>query len=141
MKWRKPSDALVELFAAVTPGPPAVSRKMFGFPAAFVHGNMFMGLHQEDMLLRLPEDARTELLAVRGAHTFEPMPGRPMREYVVLPPSLLDNRDKLAAWVNKALRYGLSLPPKDKSKKTRPAKAPAKKAAAVKKAPKAKSKP
>jgi TfoX/Sxy family transcriptional regulator of competence genes len=114
MKWRKPSEELTRIFAEVTPGPPATPRKMFGFPAAFVNGNMFMGLHQEDMVLRLPEDARTELLKTSGARIFEPMPGRPMREYVVVPPALLKDRGKLTAWARKALEYGSSLPPKSK---------------------------
>ena len=124
MKWRKPSDELIKTFESVVPGPPAVPRKMFGFPAAFVNGNMFMGLHQEDMLLRLPDEPRAELLKISGAHIFEPMPGRPMREYVVVPPSLLADRKKLTAWVAKALEYGLTLKPKAKSKKSPAKKSP-----------------
>lgn len=115
MKWRKPSEELISTFEAVIPGPPAVARKMFGFPAAFVNGNMFMGLHQEDMVLRLPEESRTKLLETSGARIFEPMPGRPMREYVVVPPSLLKNHTKLSAWAQKALDYGRSLAPKSKN--------------------------
>lgn len=111
MKWRKPSEELIKLFEEVTPAPPATSKKMFGFPAAFVNDNMFMGLHQEDMILRLPEDLRAELLKM-NARIFEPMPGRPMREYVVVPPSMLRDRKKLSSWAQKALEYGLSLPPK-----------------------------
>ncbi len=114
MKWRKPSPELIHAFEAVIPGPPAVQRQMFGFPAAFVNGNMFMGLHQEDMILRLPEDCRTELLKVSGARVFEPMPGRPMHEYIVVPPSILADRYRLASWAEKARDYGLTLKPKDK---------------------------
>src|SRR5215510_15391221 len=93
-------------------------RKMFGFPAAFVNGNLFMGLHQEDMLLRLPEEDRTRLLQTAGARIFEPMPGWPMQEYVVIPPSLLNDRKKLELWVAKALEYAVTLKPKAKSKKS-----------------------
>lgn len=112
MKWRKPSPELIETFESVFPGPPAVARKMFGFPAGFVNGNMFMGLHQEDMIVRLPEQLRTELLQIKGARIFEPMPGRPMREYVVVPHLLLSDPGKLSLWVAKALEYGSSLKPK-----------------------------
>jgi len=107
---------------------------MFGFPAAFINGNMFMGLHQEDMVLRLPDDARTELLRTTGARIFEPMPGRPMREYVVVPPALLKDRTKLSAWARRALEYSSSLPPKVK-------KAAAKKGGAAKKTTGTKKKP
>ena len=96
MKWRKSPDELVATFESVMPDAPAVMRKMFGFPAAFVHGNLFMGLHQENMILRLPEEHRTELLAIEGASLLEPMPGRPMREYVVVPLSIVQNPEKLS---------------------------------------------
>jgi len=62
----------VEVFEAVFPGSPAVARQMFGYPAGFVNGNMFMGLHQENLVLRLPDGPRAELLGMEGAATFEP---------------------------------------------------------------------
>jgi len=116
MKWRKSPEELVKTFESVMPSAPAVMRKMFGFPAGFIHGNMFMGLHQENMILRLPEKSRTELLAVGGAKLFEPMPGRPMREYLVVPASIVHNREKLGKWVSEALEYATSLEPKTKTK-------------------------
>src|SRR5579859_4616972 len=111
MQWRKSSQQLIDTCDAVVPGPPATPRKMFGYPAAFVTGNMFMGLFQEDMILRLPEAERSELLKV-GGRIFEPMPGRPMREYVAVPPALLASHEKLRPCVAKALEYGASLKPK-----------------------------
>jgi TfoX/Sxy family transcriptional regulator of competence genes len=123
---QKSPPELIDLFHAVMPGPPATGRKMFGYPAGFVNGNMFIGLFQEEMILRLPENARHELLKVSGAKQFEPMPGRPMKEYVSLPKSLMDNRKELKTWIAKALEYGTSLKPKSKPKKG--AAAPKKKA-------------
>ena len=115
VKWRKSSPKLIATFEAVAPGPPAVRRKMFGYPAAFVNGNMFMGLFQEEMFLRLPEDVRAKIAKDDWKH-FEPMPGRPMGEYMVVPESLLDQEDRLRQWVTKALLYGESLKPKTKAK-------------------------
>jgi hypothetical protein len=112
VKWKKSSPELVETFQAVVPGPPATVRPMFGFPAAFVHGNMFMGLHQDDLIVRLPEGQRRELLALTGARVFEPMPGRPMSEYVVVPRAMHSDRAALRAWAARALAFGTSLPPK-----------------------------
>ena len=109
MRWRKSPEELVAAFLSVMPGAPAVMRKMFGFPAGFIHGNMFMGLHQENMILRLPEKSRTELLAVGGAILFEPMSGRPMREYVVVPVSIVHDPEKLGQRVSRALEYATSL--------------------------------
>lgn len=123
MKWKKSPPELIEKFDASVPGPPAVRRSMFGYPAAFVNGNMFMGLHQSDMVLRLSPKERQEFLQLTGARLFEPMPGRPMREYVVVPPAVLLEREKLTEWVTKALEYGGSLKPKEKkfaSRKPKP---------------------
>ena len=123
MKLQKSPQELIDLFAGVMPGPPATGRKMFGFPAGFVNGNMFMGLFQDEMILRLGEKDRQELLKTSGARLFEPMPGRPMKEYVSIPRSLRGDRKELGAWVAKALTYGLSLKPKSKAKKAGKAKA------------------
>ena len=118
--WTKSPPELVEVFEAVFPGPPAVARQMFGYPAGFVNGNMFMGLHQHNMVLRLPDGPRAELLAMEGAATFEPMAGRPMKEYVVVPATLLAAPEALEPWVTKALAHGASLPPKAVKAKAKP---------------------
>lgn len=120
MKWKKPPPELTALFDAVAPTPPlAERRQMFGYPCCFVNGNMFAGLHQENMMLRLPDGQRKELLKVKGVRVFEPMPGRPMREYVAVPPSLLADHDALRGWMAKSLEYARSLPAKAKKAKTR----------------------
>jgi TfoX/Sxy family transcriptional regulator of competence genes len=124
--WTKSPPELVEVFEAVFPGPPAVARQMFGYPAGFVNGNMFMGLHQHNMVLRLPDGPRAELLAMEGAATFEPMAGRPMKEYVVVPAILLAVPEDLEAWVAKALAHGASLPAKAAKAKAAKAKPKAK---------------
>jgi len=117
MKWQKSSQGLIDLFESVMPGPPAVQRKMFGYPAGFVNGNMFMGLFQESMILRLPTGPREEFLKVHNAKIFEPMAGRPMREYAAVPQSVMRDKKELTAWVAKALEYGASLKPKSSAAK------------------------
>ena len=119
MKLRKSPEALVAVFDGVMPGPPATKRKMFGFPAGFVNGNMFMGLFEDSMILRLPSESREELMQSHGAKAFAPMAGRVMKEYVVLPESILRDRQRLSSWVAKALVYGESLPAKIKSAKSK----------------------
>jgi TfoX/Sxy family transcriptional regulator of competence genes len=112
MKLRKSPRQLVATFDEVMPGPPATKRKMFGFPAGFVNGNMFMGLFEDSMILRLPAELREELIQLHGAKPFAPMPGRVMKEYVALPESLIRDREQLSSWVGRALVHGESLPPK-----------------------------
>jgi TfoX/Sxy family transcriptional regulator of competence genes len=91
--------------------PEIEQRKMFGYPAAFVNGHMFAGVFQTSLFVRLAEKHRTELTAKHGATPFAPMPGRVMKEYVVLPPSIVESEAKLTAWLSRALRYVASLPP------------------------------
>jgi TfoX/Sxy family transcriptional regulator of competence genes len=118
MHWRKSPQELIDTFEAAVPPAPAVLRKMFGYPAGFVNGNMFTGLHQENMIVRLSEPSRDKFLKTAGARIFEPMPGRPMREYVILPASVIQDKDQLRFWVAQALEYGLTLKPKAAGKST-----------------------
>jgi TfoX/Sxy family transcriptional regulator of competence genes len=118
MKWIQAPQGLVDTFNAVLPADRrAEPRKMFGYPCCFVGGHMFMGLYQDRMVLRLTPEDREALMA-KGGVVFEPMPGRPMKEYVTVPPSVLESQAALLEWVGRSLTYGLSLPPKSKEPKT-----------------------
>jgi TfoX/Sxy family transcriptional regulator of competence genes len=112
-KWRPSPPELVKFFEkALKPFSEIQTRKMFGYPVAFVKGHMFAGLHQDNMILRLSGDDRTGFLQQEGAKIFEPMPGRLMREYVVVPAPMLRSAKPLDVWLRKALAYARSLPPK-----------------------------
>ena len=114
--WRKPDPGLVQLLDEVMPdGPAPIEFKpMFGGPCYWSGGNMFAAVHQESIIVRLGEQDRAELLAAPGAHLFEPMEGRPMREYVAFPDAMLADKVALRAWLSKGLAYAASLPPKEK---------------------------
>jgi TfoX/Sxy family transcriptional regulator of competence genes len=116
MKWRKPREDLVKLLHEVIPEgvAPVEFKPMFGGPCYWTGGNMFAAVHQESILVRLGETDRAELLAQPGAHPFEPMEGRPMKEYVVFPEAMLADRDALRGWLARGLAYAASLPPKVK---------------------------
>jgi len=115
--WRKSPDELKERFSAAVAGIEGLEqRKMFGYPAGFIGGNMTTGLHQESWIVRLPEDARRERLDA-GWSIFEPMPGRAMREYVALPDDVIDDPEEARAWVERAADYVRSLPPKAPKKR------------------------
>jgi TfoX/Sxy family transcriptional regulator of competence genes len=114
-KWKPAPREAVAAFDAATSGlAGAEPRKMFGYSCVFANGNMFSGLHEAGMVLRLPDEHRAEFLRLKGAEQFEPMPGRVMREYVVVPKMLLNAPEKLRAWVEKSLAYVSSLPAKPK---------------------------
>ncbi len=114
-KWKPAPTEAVAAFETSTSGlPGAEPRKMFGYSCAFAKGNMFVGLHEAGMILRLPEEQREEFLRLKGSKQFEPIPGRVMREYVLVPKVLLDSPERLRAWVEKSLTYVSSLPAKPK---------------------------
>lgn len=123
-KWRKSPPELIAAFEAAFPAAPAQRRQMFGYPAGFVGGNMFTGLFQEDWFVRLSEPELAALLKQKGARLFEPIPGRQMKNYVVLPPDIASDRKALAKWLGKALEYAASLPAKGPAKKPRGGAAP-----------------
>jgi TfoX/Sxy family transcriptional regulator of competence genes len=113
--WRKSPPDLVERFeATISTVPGATVRKMFGYPAAFAaNGHMFTGKHEDRWVIRLPAEARAELAAAGGT-PFEPMPGRPMREYLVLPAAVVADPGALAPWLERSLAYTAALPAKTK---------------------------
>jgi len=111
--FRQSPPALVEQFRKTMASyPEAQVRMVFGCPCAFIRGNMITGLFGDEWFIRLSPEQRPGLLRLKGAHPFEPMPGRPLREQVVLPASIVGSPAKLQATIEKAVLHGRSLPPK-----------------------------
>ena len=114
MAWQKSSPELVERFGRVLSRfPDVVQRKMFGYPAGFVGGNMVTSLFEESWIVRLGPAGLDEARAAGGA-TFDPMGGRPMKGYVALPPAIVEDDEALTGWVARAIEHGRTLPPKAK---------------------------
>lgn len=120
MKWIKPSQQTLDTFEKIVPLNDKIEhRKMFGLPCVFIHGNMMMGVHNNNIVMRLPESDREEFLKIKGAMRFEPMPGRIMKEYVVIPAQLLNNASKLGKWIESSRIYVSALPLKEAKKSAR----------------------
>jgi TfoX/Sxy family transcriptional regulator of competence genes len=120
MSMPKADEASRKYLDDVLPDDPLVhTRPMFGNVAAFVNGNMFSGLFGERVFVRLAPEAREELLALEDAELFEPMPGRPMTEYVTLPHAWRSDPDQARAWVLRSFQWAAALPPKVKKPKPR----------------------
>ncbi len=120
MEWEKPSAEIISIFEKVVPAIAGIEkRKMFGLPCIFIKSNMFMGVHQNNIFLRLPFSDRKVFLKLEGAHVFEPQPGRIMREYVVFPGWIFEKEsaDILNDWIYKSFEYAASLPPREKKGK------------------------
>jgi hypothetical protein len=65
--------------------PEVVAGSMFGMPCAKVAGKAFMGAYGGGVVFKLDPEPRDRALALAGSQLFDPMGGRPMREWVVVP--------------------------------------------------------
>jgi hypothetical protein len=91
---------------------------MFGYPAAFVHGNMVCGLFEDSVVVRLGNEGAADAVAKGKATQFAPMPGRVMSGYVLVPAADVENPKALTAWLLRALEFTLTLPAKPKKGST-----------------------
>jgi TfoX/Sxy family transcriptional regulator of competence genes len=91
-------------------------RPMFGNLAAFTAGNLSVGLYGDDLFVRLSGPDRGELLTNEGASIFEPMKGRQMKEYVVVPKKWGTDPSKIKPWVARSLAWSAQLPAKAKKR-------------------------
>ena len=113
MKWPPAPPANIRAFARATARLRGVeARKMFGYPAVFVNGNMIAGLVRDRMVIRLAADDRQRFLALPGAAPFIAMKGRVMKQWAVVPPAMLKSRTTLKRWLARSLVHGRTLPPK-----------------------------
>lgn len=114
MEWKKVSPEVCAVLEEALKPYDCEKKPMFGCPAYFVNRNMFAGVHQDHLFIRLPEGDKEEIFdAFVEATTFVPMEGRPMREYVVLPAAIYSHAEILKQWLDRSYRYVSALPPKE----------------------------
>jgi TfoX/Sxy family transcriptional regulator of competence genes len=117
MNIPRASDASKTFFRSTLPKDPRITvRPVFGNESAFVNGNMFYGLFGDDLFVRLPDKDSQEILAKGGA-MLEPMKGRPMKEYVILPRAWWKQPETIMKWIEKSLDWTAKMPEKKKLKK------------------------
>src|SRR4051812_26196695 len=109
-KFTKTPPEVVAAFDAASPSRGDIERKtMFSYPALFVKGNMFAFTFGPKIAVRADEATR----ARPGVKRFEPMPGRPMGEYVEVPAKDMKG-PALKKWMAGGLAYADTLKPKAK---------------------------
>lgn len=122
-KFTKTPPEVVAAFDAASPSRGDIERKtMFSYPALFVKGNMFAFTFGPKIAVRADEATR----AKPGMKRFEPMPGRPMGEYVEVPAKDMKGV-ALKRWMADGLAYADTLPVKVKKKPVAKKTAPARK--------------
>jgi TfoX/Sxy family transcriptional regulator of competence genes len=89
MAWKKASPELNELLEEAMYGYNADCRMMFGSHTFFVNNNMFAGVHEDMVILRLSEKDREEAFSTLDeVKSFVPFDGRVMKEYAAFPDSV-----------------------------------------------------
>lgn len=102
--WKKAPGELAEKFLAALPDDQRVERRqMFGYPCAFVGGNMFTGLHEDRLIVRLPSEAAKRPCVIMG---------RTMKQYAAFDNASALGKAAMARWIARALDYAATLPPK-----------------------------
>jgi len=89
----------------------AEEKKMFGGVGYLVNGNMVCGVNGRRLIVRLDPAEYAEALARPHVRQFD-MTGRPMKGWVTVEPAGVESDGALRAWVERGLRYVLTLPPK-----------------------------
>jgi TfoX/Sxy family transcriptional regulator of competence genes len=95
-----------------------IEKKMFGGLAFLLDGHMCCGVIGDDLVLRLGEEeaARARLKSHTRPMDFT---GRPMSSMVYVAPPGYRTEENLARWLDRAVRFVRTLPPK-KSAGSRP---------------------
>lgn len=86
-------------------------RKMFGGLCFLVRGNMCCGLVRGDLMLRLGNEGAEVALGEPGVRAMD-FTGRPMKSMVYVGGDVIADDAVLEGWLDRALAFALSLPPK-----------------------------
>ncbi len=117
----KPTAAAIDAFADAFPDDArATQKKMFGMPAGFINGNMFGGVFGNGVTMRLAGDRLAEVKALEGVGDFEPMHGRPWKDYAFADATVHGGSSQLRDWMAEALEHTAKMPakkPKARKKK------------------------
>ena len=118
MAWKKPSEELSKVLEEKISGFGVKKKKMFGCPVYFANDNMLAGVFENDIFIRLPEQYRKKIISENDeVMTFEPVKGRVMKEYMVLPDSMYNDPEIFHELLRSSYEYVLSLPAKQKKKR------------------------
>ena len=86
-------------------------KKMFGGIGFLRHGNMLVGIWQSSLIARIGADQEAAALQQQHVRPFD-VTGRPMKGWVMVDPDGLDRDQQVAEWIERALRFVETLPPK-----------------------------
>ena len=95
--------------------PTTSSKKMFGGVCHLLNGNMFCGVLEDSLILRLGEDKAKEALKCSQVRPFD-VTGKPMKGWIMIDQAAISTEEELQNWLNLAREFAQTLPPKLKSR-------------------------
>ena len=111
-------DPMVERLRAALGQRAFTEQKMFGGTCFMINGNMLIGTSKRGLLVRVGKDAHAAAAARPHASTME-MGGRSMEGYVHAAPEGTASEAELGDWLDLALAFVETLPPKVKPARKR----------------------
>jgi len=91
-----------------------VEKKMFGGLAFLASGNMSVGVHGAELVVRVAPDRSDAALAEPGTRPFD-ITGRPMRGWLLVGGAGIAHAESFADWVARGVDFAASLPKKSAS--------------------------
>ena len=86
-------------------------KKMFGGLAFLIGGNMAVGVHNDELMVRVGKEDHDDAVALPGARVFD-LSSKPMRGWIVVSPIGFETEAELDGWIDRGRRQAESLPPK-----------------------------
>ena len=104
------SDAAARRLRVALAGHEGLTEKeLFGGIAFLLHGNMAVGVHGDDLIVRVDPEQTDALLREPGARNFDLGPGgRPAKGWLLVSPAGFRSEATLQVWVR---RGGRVMPP------------------------------
>jgi len=86
-------------------------KKMFGGLAFLINGNMSVGIHGNELIVRIAPGMTDAALREPGARMFD-ITGRPMKGWLLVGGPGIKKPEALAQWVRRGVEFASSLPKK-----------------------------
>ncbi|OGO64939.1 MAG: RNA methyltransferase [Chloroflexi bacterium RBG_19FT_COMBO_55_16] len=91
--------------------PGLVEKKMFGGVGFLIRGNMAVGVHKQDLIVRVGPERYEESLSRPHARLFD-ISGRPSVGWVLVAPDGYRVESDLKRWIQQGVEFAQSLPAK-----------------------------
>lgn len=86
-------------------------KKMFGGNAFLVGGNISVGVHGDELIVRIDPKETERALKQPGVRIFD-LSGRPMKGWLLVEESALMDKKSRSKWVDRGVAYAMTLPAK-----------------------------